>query len=163
MFSTHHVSRSSAGAGLSLLTGKGFGYDVLSYQNISDNESLGALRSSIISKILYCIAAGKDALMTLIMLRNWQCKDYFTVKSSLKKVGHIEVAHIQIIWPLSSLILNYVVCFGAVGFSTFSFDNLRDFFRHCNEFCYSKYTAVDKSKLFDKLSEMHTQNDSYPL
>lgn len=52
MFSTHHVSRSSAGAGLSLLTGKGFGCGVLSYQNISDNESLGALRSSIISKIL---------------------------------------------------------------------------------------------------------------
>lgn len=64
------VSRSSTGAGLRLLTEKGFWYGVLNYQNISDNESLGALRSSIISKIPYCIAAGKGALMTLIMLRN---------------------------------------------------------------------------------------------
>lgn len=70
MFTTHHVSRSSAGAGLSLLTGRVFGYGVFNYQNISDNESLGALRSSTISKIFDHTAAVKDALMTLIMLRN---------------------------------------------------------------------------------------------
>lgn len=61
---------SNTGTGLRLLTGRGFGYGMFINQNISDNESLGALRSSIISKILYCIAAGKGALMTLIMLRN---------------------------------------------------------------------------------------------
>lgn len=54
---------------------------------------------------------------------------------------------------------------GQLGLAVFFFDNLRemlDVFQHSNEFCYSKYTVVDKSKLFDKLSEMHIQNDSYP-
>lgn len=40
------------------------------YQNVSDNEALVTLRNNFVGKIFDHAAVGKDALMTLITLRN---------------------------------------------------------------------------------------------